>query len=306
MNENHRERVSKSKDDDILNNLFGKIGDWYKGNLHMHTTRSDGCLSPDDALSLYQKAGYDFAALTDHWAQSQNSSFGRMLLLSGCEWDTGDMIHSPVYHIIGVGMEREVKLEHSQPPQKIIDAIREAGGMAILAHPAWSVTDPEAVLSLTGLCGAEIYNSISGLPWNGERADSSLYFDLWASKGKLIPCMAADDSHHYNGEQTRSYLMVRAQECTQQALKKALESGSFYASQGPEFQAIRVGDGKVEVECSDSKYIVFNSNSIWCKDRVASGTHAVYQVEKTDRYVRVMLVDGQGRKAWSSPFAVNS
>lgn len=288
-----------------MNCFFGESGNWYKGNLHMHTTRSDGSLSPEDALEVYKKAGYDFVALTDHWAQSRGGEINGILTLSGCEWDTGDMVHTPIYHIIGVGMDRDVELEHSQPPQKIINAIREAGGLAILAHPAWSVTDPEAVLPLTGLCGAEIYNSVSGLPWNGERADSSIYFDIWASKGKRIPCMAADDSHHYSGEQTRSYVMVYAKERTPQALKAALGRGSFYASQGPEFQAIRIGDGQVEVECSDSKYIVFNSNTVWCEGRVSSGTHAIYQIAETDRYVRVMLVDRQGRKAWSSPYAVN-
>lgn len=40
---------------------------WYKGNLHTHTTNSDGRLAPEVVINLYKEAGYDFLALTDHW-----------------------------------------------------------------------------------------------------------------------------------------------------------------------------------------------------------------------------------------------
>ena len=39
---------------------------WYKGNLHLHTLRSDGQAFPDEAILLYKRLGYDFLALTDH------------------------------------------------------------------------------------------------------------------------------------------------------------------------------------------------------------------------------------------------
>ena len=41
-------------------------GHWYKGNLHTHTTQSDGRLSPQEAVRWYEQNGYDFVALTDH------------------------------------------------------------------------------------------------------------------------------------------------------------------------------------------------------------------------------------------------
>ena len=46
--------------------FIDKFGNhWYKGNLHTHTTRSDGKLSPDDTKRFYRSQGYDFLALTD-------------------------------------------------------------------------------------------------------------------------------------------------------------------------------------------------------------------------------------------------
>ena len=38
---------------------------WFKGNLHMHTTESDGALTPAEAAALYTENGYDFACSED-------------------------------------------------------------------------------------------------------------------------------------------------------------------------------------------------------------------------------------------------
>lgn len=292
-----------------MKELFCNSGTWYKGNLHMHTLNSDGHLSPQEAIKRYRDKGYDFIALTDHWVQSETKMDDGMLLLSGCEWDTGDMFDYSVFHIVGVGMESKVELERSpsRNPQEIVDAIRNAKGLAILAHPAWSITDPADFMALEGLCGSEIYNTLSGLPWNGRRPDSSIYFDLLATQGKLVRCMAADDSHFYNGEHTRSFLMVNASELSAQSIKKSLAEGNFYASQGPQFKSVSTDGSVVEVTCSDVQSVVFYSNTVWCDDRVTTGgvNFASYEIKPTDRYVRVELVDANGNMAWCSPFGVN-
>ena len=130
-----------------------KEGVWLRGNLHMHTTRSDGRLSYEDAVARYEQAGYDFIAVTDHWVCSEKgTTAGGMLLLSGCEYNIGETVQEGVYHIVGVGMERAPVLEHTEKSlQRIIDEIRAAGGVAILAHPAWSLNSAEDVARLTGL-----------------------------------------------------------------------------------------------------------------------------------------------------------
>ena len=61
---------------------------WWKGNLHTHTTRSDGHKKPSEAVRLYQKAGYDFLAVTDHWALSEPGRYHNMILIPGMELDT--------------------------------------------------------------------------------------------------------------------------------------------------------------------------------------------------------------------------
>ena len=46
--------------------LFKDNQPFYRANLHAHTTRSDGRLSPEECLRLYRSLGYDIVALTDH------------------------------------------------------------------------------------------------------------------------------------------------------------------------------------------------------------------------------------------------
>ena len=46
--------------------LLGGKGKFYKANLHMHTTISDGAWTPEQAKAEYQKQGYSILAYTDH------------------------------------------------------------------------------------------------------------------------------------------------------------------------------------------------------------------------------------------------
>lgn len=307
--------------------LLGSRGNWYKGNLHMHTTVSDGVLTPKEAVARYREAGYDFVALTDHRAVNPAWEGEDFLVLSGAEYDTGDPDgEMPLYHIVGIGMLDTPDLYYPQgryarraypSAQEIISAIRHVGGEAILAHPAWSVTDPEDVYGLRGLLGAEICNTYSGLPWNPGRADSSAYFDIWGKRGKLLSAIASDDSHRYEGEECRSFVMVNAPQLERQSVMEALRAGDFYASEGPAFYGISLEDGEVAVRCgADVETVIFYTNTPWGRGNVQhpEAVHGEetgwerktvhYRAGYSDRYVRIELIDRKGRRAWSSPYAL--
>ena len=46
--------------------FFPEHTNWYKGNLHSHTTNSDGAWTPDEAVEHYKANGYAFLCLSDH------------------------------------------------------------------------------------------------------------------------------------------------------------------------------------------------------------------------------------------------
>lgn len=281
-------------------------GVWLRGNLHMHTSRSDGRLSYEAALALYERAGYDFIAVTDHWILSEaGSTPGGMMLLPGCEYNVGATVQEGVYHIVGVGMEREPALSRFDTAlnvQGLIDAIRAAGGLAILAHPAWSLNSAEEVRRLHGLCGTEIYNTTSGFPMNA-RPYSGLFVDQLASLGMLLPCMAADDAHQYGQDVLGGWLMVHARERSPQAVMEALTAGDFYATQGPSI-SMTIHAGVAQVTCSPAERIVFYSDAIWSPERVCTGrnvTQAVYHLQPHETFLRAEVIDSDGRCAYTSP-----
>lgn len=282
---------------------------WYRGNLHTHTQRSDGRLPYEEAVSLYREAGYDFLAVTDHWKWSKTEEQGDFLLLPGCEYDVGIDVREGIYHIVGVGCEQEPELTRSTPklgPQMVIDTIHENGGLAILAHPSWSLNRIEQVLRLRDIDGTEIYNTFSGTPWNG-RPYSGDFVDMMAAEGRMLNCMAADDSHRYDGESGRSYLMVKAAELTRNAILKALSKGDYLATQGPMME-LKILKDRVVVNCTEAVQVVFYSDAVWSMDRVTVGkavTHAECRLMPNESFVRVEVTDGAGRTAWSSPVRVN-
>ena len=58
---------------------------WYKGNLHAHTTVSDGRMTPEECIALYQSKGYDFLALTEIGASVILAFFKNILNNAGIE-----------------------------------------------------------------------------------------------------------------------------------------------------------------------------------------------------------------------------
>lgn len=284
---------------------FDERGKWYRGNLHTHTTVSDGRYTPEEAIALYQRMGYDFLALTDHWKLSQGGRWQDMLLLPGIELDT--MVEHEGYHIVGVGLRHMPQVNRGASPQALIDAVCAAGGRAILAHPSWSLLCPEHMAQLKGLSGAEVMNAVSQSPFNGDRADSAVLLDITAALGARLPFMAADDSHFYQGEQGSCFIWINAGELTQEALLEAMDAGRFFASQGPRFYQLELTGNRMRVWCSPCERAVFYSDALYRKNRVMSRPHSgyfEYMVEGTEQFVRCELVDISGKKAWSHPYPV--
>ena len=280
---------------------------YYKGNLHTHTTRSDGHKTPEEALAVYRAAGYDFIALTDHYVFNPASvTEDGMLVISGIEYDTGTDSRDGIYHIVGLGMEAPPLLFNTdkRPPEEIAMKVKEQGGFAMLAHPAWSLNKPSEIERISDASGGfdavEIYNSVSGLPYS-TRPHSGEIVEQLAQDGYIYPLTAVDDTHYYTGDHCQSYVMVHAEELTEKAILDALKRGDFYATQGPEF-SWTIEDGVLNVRTTPVTAVFFNSNAVWTPDRITHGegiTEASYQIKPYERWVRFELIDADGKRGWS-------
>lgn len=286
--------------------IFGKKR--YKINLHMHTSLSDGKQTPKEAIEMYRQHGYDAVAITDHWLYGKGyTEEDGMLILSGVEYNIlGVSSRDGLFHIVGVGMKEDPRLPTAASAQDALDAIKAAGGLAIIAHPAWSLNTPEHILALKGADAVEIYNTVSGLHMS-RRPDSSLIVDMLGAQGKLYPLIADDDTHYYDDDACRSFIMVEADSPTPDALISSIREGRFYASQGPEVHIFKEG-AEIVAESSPCREIVFHSDAVWSK-RVFTGdgiTKAIYKPQPHETFIRAEVVDSEDRHAWTNPIMINS
>jgi len=283
---------------------FEAPGSWYKAAFHVHTTQSDGRVAPEEALTWYREQGYDIVALTDHRRLTLGApatAHSGLLTISGVELD------GPGYHMVGLGAKTLPESVDRLPVQVAANAIRDGGGIAIMAHPYWIGQTSAEILSVDGISALEVFNTVCeqerGLGYARQTWDELL------EAGKRLWGVAVDDTHWIGDEAGRGFVMVRAPELTEEAVLAAVASGSFYASQGPTIQDLRIVDGEggpcLSVRCSVCARIVFHAAGPLGRvvhptaHGILTGGSIALQADQI--YVRVECTDAQGRTAWSNP-----
>ncbi len=187
-------------------------------------------------------------------------------------------------------------------PQSRIDHINQRGGLAILAHPAWSIGWKDGdVMALQDYRGMEIFNGLTTAAGRTERA-IQLWHEALNAKGyaNRVWAVASDDSH--NPEQmNKGWVMVKTPRLTPNALRRAIESGALYASNGPSFDTIGVMNGSIVASSAEADRIRFidqDMNIVW----EAPAGWADYKPSGLERWVRVEAITADGKTAWSQPF----
>ena len=66
---------------------------WYKGNLHSHTTNSDGVWTPEQSAKNYRDAGYSFLCFSDHdlYTDYRRGKYGQT---ASYEWNSRNREHA--------------------------------------------------------------------------------------------------------------------------------------------------------------------------------------------------------------------
>lgn len=279
---------------------------WYKVGLHVHTTLSDGKLTPQEVIDRYRTGGYDAIALTDHWHYGPGGQDDGMLILSGCEYNLGSNVKNDVMHIVGFGMTQQPDLRKEDSRQQIVDGINACDGIAVLAHPAWSMNTLADAQALTGIDFTEVYNAVSEAH-QSIRPNSEYFADLCANAGICYGLLATDDAHYYDGsDDQKGWVMIRAEALSRESILEALRAGAYYATQGPELYVKREGYRFI-VDCSPCTYVAAMSNVTWTSGRVLRGenvTHFEYESKERECWIRIQACDSAGKLAWSNVYKV--
>ncbi len=138
------------------------IKEWLLCDFHIHTTFSDGSLTPADVVDLYGRAGFDAIGISDHlldektwqhcrernehprvmeqqqfpeymqtlWREARRAwQTYQMLLIPGAELTN----NSAGYHILGIDLKDYI--DPSQSVEAIVEQIHQQGGIAVAPHP---------------------------------------------------------------------------------------------------------------------------------------------------------------------------
>lgn len=289
---------------------FTTTGNWYKGNLHTHTTNSDGRFAPQVVVDLYAQAGYDFLALSDHNTVTPTGDLdGRgMALVPSVELHGGAGEMGQDYHLVCIGVREAAEPIPAGTAQEAVDYCRSVARMVFLAHPYWSSLTLRDLLAVEGYTGIEVFNNTCERGIG--RGHSEPHWDGLLARGRPVLGTAVDDAHFGYWDGLGAWVMVRAAQLDQASVVDALEAGRFYASTGPEIRAVEVRDGTVHVECSPVRtmaLVVPWPGHGWSTDRLREQgaeertmTEADLPLGEGERGFRIEVVDRRGRRAWTN------
>ena len=290
-----------------------------KGGLHCHTTRSDGKGDPADVIRLHYENGYDFLAITDHRIYNYKNYAPEVpiTILPGMEFDSTFEREGRAFrcfHTVcigpskedGNGYEQDVKLEsgkstNQEEYQPYLDEIHANKNLTVYCHPEWSSTPARFFEKLEGNFAMEIWNSRCVIVDDMDK--DAAYWDELLQQGKVIYGVATDDGHAMS-EHCHGWVMVKS-ENNVNAILHALKEGKFYSSCGPEIFDFYVDDeGNAVVNCSAAQRIRFHfdrSPTRLRKGQEGLLTTASYPVPEGCKYVRAVVIDKDGKCAWTNP-----
>ncbi len=286
-----------------MSNPFEREGNWYKGNLHTHTSNSDGELSPEEVVEGYKKHNYDFLAITDHNKVTVVEECFRdnILLLAGIEIGVKSLPETAC-HLVGINIEKVIEVPPKLKAQEGIDFLKGKGGEVILAHPYWSGSTMEELFSIEGNLGIEVYNStcLRGIG----KGLSSVYWDALLAKGKLNWGFAVDDAHFVRADAYRGWIILKAAALNRESIISSIKKGLFYSSSGPEIKQVNFNGKRVYVHTSPVKVINFicdnfKGRSVW-SEYGKEFSEAEFEFKGEEKYLRIECIDKNGETAWTN------
>ena len=322
--------------------LLPETGQFYKANLHCHTTVSDGRMTPEEIKEIYKSNGYSVVAFTDHEVliphpELEDENF---LPLNSYEFAVNEhypkKIDSKVCHMCLIALDpdnvqpvcfhrtkylpgnaakyaSQVKNNENEPDYEreyskdgindVMKKARENGVFVTYNHPTWSREGINEYNQYKYMNAMEIYNSECEVLGYFDYNEKD--YDNLVLSGKKIYCVATDDTHSKEAC-FGGFTMIKADKLEYKAITDALVEGNFYASQGPEIHNLWFENGILHVDCSEAESIRFNTGIRKAKRfKNEDGmplNTAEFEVLPEYKYVRVTITDSKGKKAFTNAY----
>jgi hypothetical protein len=289
---------------------FGRGGRFHRGNMHTHSTNSDGVHPPEKVCAAYREAGYDFLVLSDHFMEDYRYPVTDTRPYRTRDFTTilGAELHAPktelgeLWHIKAVGLPPD--FEPNRPGEsgpEVAARAYAAGAFIGIVHPSWYGLTRKDAEAVPFAHAVEIYNHGSAV--EVDRGHDWPYLDALLNEGHRMSGYASDDAHYLTHDFLGGWVMVQADERDPDALLASLKAGRYYSSQGPEIRDIEIDGDEVVVRCSPARAISVVGRGSKSQSEVGEGLEqARLRIKRFNgSWFRVTVIDNDGKKAWSNP-----
>ena len=287
----------------ILYLLYGAFssyvhaGTWYKGDLHAHSTYSDGDSPVSEVIASAESKGLDFFVITDHdtsmhgnpvhWSDPAYHS-DVMVLLYGVEWTT-PLGHANVWAAAPFSYAELWQANRARDAGAAAGAAHQQNALFSINHPetfftsSWEYPVDDTTDSI------EVWNCMYRLPSTNRWAEHH-FWDTFLKSGKRIPGVGGSDTHQiYKWESLlfghgNPTTWVYAGELTEDAILAAIKAGHVSISYAPDaprldFFADVNGDGVYEAMAGDNTQSIGEEVSFKAEIVVAEDTSQGTQEE---------------------------
>ena len=296
--------------------LLDSSKNFYKANLHSHSTKSDGKMTVEEVKEYYTKNGYSVIAFTDHEHLLDNSYLNdeNFLALTSCEVAVKEFPHlstlvktdmkvahfnfiakdpknidTPCYNSVYDHYVKDFfkdEIVHScgeyervythDGVSEMIKIAKDNGFLVTYNHPTWSLENATDYLGYKGLWAVEIFNYSSS---TGGRVEYNIHaYEDFLRSGQKIACVAADDNHSMN-DCCGGWVQINADKLDYKTIIDALEKHNLYASQGPEIKELYIEDNKAYLTFSKGEYATISTKGRRVKKALAENPEGVNKVE---------------------------
>lgn len=297
----------------------------YKGNIHCHTTLSDGRLTPEDIVSAYKKHGYSFLALTDHddYIEHNEINPDDFVVINSYEQDISAKTKESFgavkcYHLnfYAKTAEHHDLIKPEEPDyddikgiNKFIADIKSQGFLCSYNHPYWSLQNFDDYKDLEGVDFVEVYNHSCYIADGMHENQINVYDDMlrWGKSNPLY-CVMTDDNHNsyapgeFWSDSFGGWIMANVDTLSYESVLKAMENGEFYASSGPVIKEMyfETDDNTLHIKTEPAKSIAIGTAGRRADRFEKEGElvdEAVFKIKESDCYIRAEVFDADGKRA---------
>jgi hypothetical protein len=221
---------------------------WMRGDLHAHTTESDGSLALPAAVAIARERGLDFLAFAEHntssgWRHYPALTGPDLVLIRAEEMTTG------LGHGVALGLREwldwrvgRIDGHGARTVNDVLRDVREQGGIFYPAHPFipnfdWRFTDTDWSL----VDALEVW---SNPPYAGSPGATMRAFGLWDAllrEGYRILGLGGSDAHRLENPWQSvgiPFTYVHTTERSEAAIVEAIRRGRVYVTLGAEMELV--------------------------------------------------------------------